>query len=118
MPEELPIVHSYCEFEFPDQFTLGDIESVMGEPSEPWSASSRNGPLTIQAECPNLGLTTISSYWGSAKAVRPVIFIVSISDSALCMATYNSLDPAAFMSEARSALSRRLGIEWVNYSHD
>ena len=110
------IVHSYFEFEYPNQITREDIENIMGEPSMTrWIAAVPADRMNPEQPDPTRDSTPFEyAYWGRAG----VSFDLGISTIGLSLGTDPVFESAAFMSEARSALSRRLGITWTNFDDE
>ncbi len=107
------IVHSYYEFVRPNEITREDIEAIMGEPTvHPWQPSLETHRYR---QCPSMEPQTQIGTWGTWAC----LFGVAIRDNSLCLTVHeDDYDAASFMSEARSALSKRLGIVWTNYDDE
>lgn len=111
------IVHSYARGEW----TREDIEGVMGEPTGlPWF-DGLTDRIPAGCDCVHIGGVYDDAVWEGAGTDGPTAFGVHITENKIALSVDVRNDgvlryeDAAFMSEARSALARRLGCVWVDF---
>lgn len=117
--EDMVIIHCYYKFMRPDEITQADIEGVIGEPNElPWEENPC-GYLPAGNQEVSYGDMVTDAIW-DANGTGFAVFFAKDGLGLTCDVRPEGIrqGDAAFMSEARSALAKRLGIVWVDYEED